>query len=202
MGLLKVAMIGGAVAGVGAVAWVLMSDDEDDKSKASKKGQGKTPKKRVDTAPPSPPEGGADSDGVFRLDGQGLRQVVCAAREAKGPSELITVLRGLQLAVKNSGAKQVDVRNTGLLDKVVSAEDFSAEINRGVDEIKGAGGFFWPVTKALVTDKLGGLPACDAPPTMWEGVASGAVQQAVTAESAPEFLWGIERARAEELAGR
>ena len=192
----KALWIGGglAVALGGTVAVVLLSRD-DEKTKGKRKG--------VDTSPPeSPtPKGAADSDGVFRLEGEGLRQVTCDARNAKSGTELARVIRGLQEAVRVSGASKVDVRNTGLVDEVIDADAFNRELESGAKDVDGISGFFWPVAKAKVTSKLEGLPACDASPQTWEAIAAGTMQQAVSAESMPEPIWGLPQALAEAQPG-
>lgn len=194
----KALWIGGGLllATVGTVAVVKLSGDDDKKGK-SKKGKG------VDTsAPTSPtPKGGADSDGVFRLEGAGLQKVVCDARNAKNAAELVRVIRGLQEAVRISGAEKVDVRNSGLVDQVVSVEDFNRELDAGAKKLEGISGFFWPAAKSLVTSKLDGLPSCDASPQTWEAIAAGTMRQAVTSASMPEPLWGLPRALEEARQG-
>ena len=177
---------GVAVAGVGATVAIVAVSRRDKPKKGNKS---------VDTKPPgnATPKGGQDADGVFRLSGEGLHQVTCDARKAKSGAELARVLRGVQEAVRISGAAQVDARNTGLVTDVMSAEAFDAELAEGVREVEGISGFFWIGAKSIVKGKLSGLPACDAPAQTWEAVASGAVQQAVTVESAPEFIWGLPR---------
>ena len=169
-----------AVASVGAtVAIVAVSRRDTPEKKATKS---------VDTNPPAgnpTPEGGKDPDGVFRLSGAGLRQIACGARNAKSGAELARVLRSVQESVRISGASQVDARNTGLVTEVMTAEAFDAELVEGIGDVEGISGFFWPPAHKVVKAKLSGLPTCDAPAQTWEAVASGAVQRAVTVESAP-----------------
>lgn len=179
-----------AVAGVGATVAVIAVTREPKKS-------GKT----VDTSPPKVPvpAGGEDPDGVFRLEGAGLKEVTCGARNAKSGADLTRVLRSVQEAVRISGAGLVDARNTGLVTEVLSAEAFDKKLSEGIKRIQQKlSGFVWPITKSMVADKLSGLPSCDASAQTWESVASGAIQQAVTAESAPESLWGLDRVLDEE----
>lgn len=195
MKLWKVGLIGGVVAGGGALAWWALSDDDD--AKSGKKGSSG---KGADDSQPGPkaPDGGADTDGVFRLDGQGLQHVVCSARNASSASALIDVLRGVQIAVRNSGAERVDVRNTGIVTEVMTVEQFDGRVNSGVQDLKGMTGFFWPIAKAAVTSKLSALPLCSAPAQTWASAAAGTLQLAVTEASMPEPLWGIEKALFEE----
>jgi len=197
----KALWIGGGllVAAAGGITIVALTRDE--KSKAKKNGKAKG--KDVDTSPPdnTPPMGGADSDGVFRLEGAGLRQVVCDARDAKSGAELARVIRGLQEAVRASGAKQVDVRNSGLIDQVVSTADFNRELEAGAKKVEGLSGFFFPAAKGIVTNKLSGLPDCSASAQTWEAIAAGTMQQAATAATRPEPIWGIPRALEEARPG-
>ncbi|MCR9162854.1 MAG: hypothetical protein ACE37F_14140 [Nannocystaceae bacterium] len=183
-------IIGGvALAATGITAAVVLSGDSDAKQNR-KKGTG------VDTDPPgnATPEGGMDSDGVFRLEGAGLKNVACAARDAKSGNELARVLRGLREAVRVSGAPQVDLRNTGLVDDVTSAERFDAEIADGIAKVESLSGFLWPIVASKVRAKLSGLPACNASAQDWEAAAAGTSRQlALPAEAAPEPLWGVGR---------
>ncbi|MGH1343784.1 MAG: hypothetical protein ACRBN8_19665 [Nannocystales bacterium] len=184
---------GVAVAGVGAtIAIVAVSRRE-----KPKKGD-----KRVDAKPPgnATPEGSGDADGVFRLSGAGLRQVACDARKAKSGAELARVLRGVQDAVRISGASKVDARNTGLVTEVMTAEAFDAELAKGIREVEGISGFAWLPASLIVKSKLSGLPECDASAQTWEAVAAGVVQQAMTMESVPEPIWGLPRALEEARA--
>lgn len=178
-------IIGGlavAVVGTVGVAIALNKDESKKGPKESKDGAGK------------PPEGRADADGVFRLDGTGLKQVACGARNAKSRADLARVLRGVQEAVRISGAERVDARNTGIVQAEMSAEEFDTEISEGIAKVEGISGFFWPVSHSLILGKLSGLPVCTAPAQAWEAAAAGTLQQALTVEASPEPLWGVARA--------
>jgi hypothetical protein len=190
-------IIGGvALAGVGVATAVVFSRKGG--AKKGKAGRG------VDTSPPggATPKGAAGADGVYRLAGAGLRDVVCQARQAGSGAELARVLRSLREAVRISGAERVDLRTTGLVDSEMSAEQVDAELSEGIAKVEGISGLLWPMAAATVSDKLSGLPACDASAQTWAAVASGTgPQSALPASAAPEYFWGLGRFSGEAAVG-
>lgn len=183
-------------AAAGGIAYVLRDDDEgeeDPGTRTPQRGKATDPGKKSSQPKkpaPLPSSTSIGADGVYRLTAHDLRDVTCAVRQAGSARTVVQTLDNVAAAVAKSEAKTVDLRNTGVVQDVMSRDEFVAEVRSYARDLEGMSALLWIPVRTEIHKRLAGLPACDAPMASWEAAATGASTKSRLMSVAPSPAWG------------
>lgn len=169
----------GVVAGgAGLVWWARTSKKDASSNKARGRGRLKRPPKSASkrpkrTQPKATPKDAGETE-VFTLSASEAKAMACDLRAAENVGAVKAVVDDVLAQVEASGAREVDLRSSGLTEGVVTVEEFKLEAASLLRELRFLPHFLWGQAKAKIDASLSSLPGCDAPLSQWEAMFGGA----------------------------
>ena len=156
------------------------------KGKGKPKGKGKKPNfapKRVNPKPvQKPPKSAPGKTGaVFSLTAAQAKTMACDLRDAENVRDVEAVYERLMKKIEASGAREVDLRSSGLTDAKVPVGQFEKEAKELLQRMRMLPQFLWGQAQSRIRTALSSLPDCDAPMKQWQALfgEAGGLQAAV-----------------------